>query len=161
MGSVGGGAPTVFLDLLGCRLRDRPHRYVAEPVQSVDRHLCRRALWGGGAVVYFDRRPRRRGNDRRGARQDASGLYPRLPVRVAVLGRSLPRPQLAADGLRRSGEAERSSGVTLGRQFSLVTPSRNVLPNLANATRRDRQASAVTPAQASSVQGPPGRAHRR
>src|SRR5258705_321037 len=57
--------------------------------------LARGRLRRGGAADDGDRRRRRRRGHTGGARPDARRLYPRQPVRMAVLGRRLPAARLA------------------------------------------------------------------
>jgi thiaminase/transcriptional activator TenA len=53
-----------------------------------------------------DRRPCRRGDNPHRARPDARRLYPRQPIRMAVLGRRLPAARLAGVLLRRHPRSE-------------------------------------------------------
>src|SRR4029077_4809669 len=61
----------------------------------MDRHLCRRALWQSGRDRCRDRRPGSRRCYHGDPSSNAGGLYSRLPIRMAVLGRRLPAPGLA------------------------------------------------------------------
>ena len=57
LGSAGRGVAALLLDLLGCRLRHRRPGRARKPLPSLDRHLCRPALWRSRAEGCRHRRP--------------------------------------------------------------------------------------------------------
>ena len=76
---------------VGCAIAaDRGAR---QPLPRLDRHLCRPALWRGGAGRHRHRRPRRR---RRRARRCASGCSPPSPAPRNTNGCSGTAPTIAA-----------------------------------------------------------------